>query len=137
MKRPIKINFPVPLREKSRNCDGIVRHFYEAHIENCRGTHRENRDCIRKKGKYRDSEKAETNRPETFEESGGLPLESDWRAKRAEAILLCSFSLQRIAIVLCAGLEQIPIVLFFPLQMVDFFSETPPSADKRSLFAAQ
>ena len=28
----------------------VKRHFYEAHIEACRGTHRENRDYIRKEG---------------------------------------------------------------------------------------
>ena len=65
----------------------VKRHFYEAHIEACRGTHRENRDYIRKEGKYRDTDKAETNRPETFEESGELPPESDRRTKQSEAIL--------------------------------------------------
>ena len=64
----------------------IQRRFYGAHIEAARGTHRENRDYIRKEGKWRDSEKSETNKPETFEESGELPVESERRVKQAEAI---------------------------------------------------
>ena len=65
----------------------IQRRFYGAHIEGARGSHRENRDYIRKEGKWRDSEKSETNKPETFEESGELPEESDRRVKQAETIL--------------------------------------------------
>ena len=34
----------------------LQRRFYGAHIEAVRGTHRENRDYIRKEGKWRDSE---------------------------------------------------------------------------------
>lgn len=64
----------------------IQRRFYGAHIEAVRGTHRENRDYIRKEGKWRDSEKSETNKPETFEESGELPVESERRVKQTEAI---------------------------------------------------
>ena len=64
----------------------MQRRFYGAHIEAAKGTHRENRDYIRKEGKWRDSDKSETNMPETFEESGELPEESDRRVKQTEAI---------------------------------------------------
>ena len=65
----------------------IQQRFYGAHIEVAKGSHRENRDYIRKEGKWRDTDKAETNLPETFEESCELPAESDRRTKQSEAIL--------------------------------------------------
>ena len=65
----------------------MQRRFYGAHIEAARGTHRENRDYIRKEGKWRDSEKSETNKPETFEESGELPEESSRSVKQTEKIM--------------------------------------------------
>lgn len=64
----------------------MQQRFYGAHIEAAKGTHRENRDYIRKEGKWRDTDKAETNLPETFEESGELPDEPDRRMKQSEAI---------------------------------------------------
>ena len=64
----------------------MQRRFYGAHIEIVKGTHRENRDYVRKEGKWLDSKKAETNLPETFEESGELPEETDRRMKQSEAI---------------------------------------------------
>lgn len=73
--------------ENAKEFSMIQRRFYGAHIEGARGSHRENRDYIRKEGKWRDSEKSETNKPETFEESGELPEESDRRVKQAETIL--------------------------------------------------
>lgn len=72
--------------ENAKEFSMIQRRFYGAHIEAVRGTHRENRDYIRKEGKWRDSEKSETNKPETFEESGELPVESERRVKQTEAI---------------------------------------------------
>lgn len=73
--------------QNAKEFQTIHRRFYGAHIETARGTHRENRDYIRKEGKYRDTEKADTNLPDTFEESGELPEESDRRVKQSEAIL--------------------------------------------------
>ena len=64
----------------------MQQRFYGAHIEAAKGTHRENRDYIRKEGKWRDTYKAETNLPETFEELGELPDEPDHRIKQSEAI---------------------------------------------------
>lgn len=65
----------------------MQQRFYGAHIEDARGTHRENRDYIRKEGKHRETDKADTNLPDTFEESGELPAESERRVKQSEAIL--------------------------------------------------
>lgn len=65
----------------------IQQRFYGAHIEDAHGTHQENRDYIRKEGKYRDTDKASTNLPDTFEEFGELPAESERRVKQSEAIL--------------------------------------------------
>lgn len=49
--------------------------FKEAHFEVCRGTSQENRDYIRKEGKYLDTDKAETSVANTFEEYGDMPEE--------------------------------------------------------------
>ena len=65
----------------------IHQRFYGAHIETAYGTHQENRDYIRKEGRWADSEKSETNLPDTFEESGELPQEPDRRMKQSEQIL--------------------------------------------------
>lgn len=65
----------------------IQERFYGAHIEMARGTHRENREYIRKEGKWQEDTKHETNLPETFEESGELPPEQDKRQKQTEAIV--------------------------------------------------
>lgn len=53
----------------------VKNHFPEAHIEACKGSCQENRDYIRKEGKYLNSSKKETNIPETFEEFGEIPLD--------------------------------------------------------------
>ena len=68
--------------ENAKEFSMIQRRFYGAHIEAAKGTHRENRDYIRKEGKWCDSNKSETNKPETFEESGEMPEESDRRVKQ-------------------------------------------------------
>lgn len=51
----------------------IKKLFPIAHIDVARGSAKENRDYIRKEGKYADTEKSSTNHPETFEEYGDLP----------------------------------------------------------------
>lgn len=48
---------------------------HSTHIEAARGSSQENRDYIRKEGKYLDSDKKETNHIETFEEYGKMPLD--------------------------------------------------------------
>lgn len=49
--------------------------FPGAHFEMCKGTAQENRDYIKKEGKWATSKKKETNLPETFEEFGECPVE--------------------------------------------------------------
>ncbi len=61
--------------------------FYGAHFEMARGSHRENRNYIRKEGKWQNDEKHETNLPETFEESGELPPEEDKRQTQSAEIM--------------------------------------------------
>lgn len=71
----------------AKEFSAIQRRFYGAHIELARGTHRENRDYIRKEGKWSDDVKHETNLRDTFEESGPLPEETTRQQKQSEAIL--------------------------------------------------
>lgn len=73
--------------QNAKEFTSIQRRFYGAHIEIARGTHQENRDYIRKEGKWAKDTKHETNLPETFEESGELPDEPQKRQKDSEAIL--------------------------------------------------
>lgn len=62
-------------------CENAIRFskvkkcFPSAHIETARGSSQDNRDYIRKEGKYLTSEKKETNLIDTFEEYGILPLD--------------------------------------------------------------
>lgn len=51
----------------------VKKSFPTAHIEEAQGTAEENRLYIRKEGKWKDSEKGNTNLIETFEEYGMLP----------------------------------------------------------------
>lgn len=53
----------------------IKKMFPSAHIDYCFGSNQENRDYIRKEGKYKDTEKALTNLIDTFEENGECPEE--------------------------------------------------------------
>ncbi len=61
--------------------------FYYGHLEPAKGSAKQNRDYIRKEGKYLDSEKKETNLPDTFEEWGDMPIERQKSQKQMEAIL--------------------------------------------------
>ena len=54
----------------------IKKMFPSAHVDYVRGTNQENRDYIRKEGKYENSDKKETNLIDTFEESGECPEEN-------------------------------------------------------------
>lgn len=55
--------------------DRVKKLFPSAHIESARGSCQENRDYIRKEGKFLDCEKKESNIIETFEEYGIIPLD--------------------------------------------------------------
>lgn len=63
------------------------KRFYGVHIETANGTHKENRDYIRKEGKYLDDPKHDTNLPETFEEWGELPPDRTKSETQAEQIM--------------------------------------------------
>ncbi|MBE6951227.1 MAG: replication protein, partial [Ruminococcaceae bacterium] len=65
----------------------IHRRFYGVHVEAANGSHRENRDYIRKEGKWLDDAKHETNHPETFEEWGELPPDKGKSETQAERIM--------------------------------------------------
>lgn len=53
----------------------VKKKFPKAHIDYCRGLAQENRDYIRKEGRYKGSIKEETNMRETFEEMCECPAE--------------------------------------------------------------
>lgn len=63
---------PSPIRFST-----IKARFPVAHIEKAYGSARENRDYIRKEGRWADTDKAETSVAGTFEESGDLPDEKE------------------------------------------------------------
>lgn len=60
----------------------VKKLFPEAHIEAAKGTSDENRNYIKKEGKYSNSEKKETNFAETFEEYGEIPIDKEERDKK-------------------------------------------------------
>lgn len=64
----------------------VKNKFPTAHIDYCRGTNQENREYIRKEGKYKGTDKEETNLKDTFEESGECPGEH--QGKRNDYSLL-------------------------------------------------
>lgn len=67
--------------------DTVHKRFYGAHIEPANGTHQDNRDYVRKEGKWADDAKHETNKPETFEEWGELPPDRQRSESQAEHIV--------------------------------------------------
>lgn len=58
----------------------IKKRFPTAHIEKAYGTPKENRDYITKTGIWEDTSKAETSVPNTFQEWGELPADSEDKA---------------------------------------------------------
>ena len=58
----------------------IKKRFPTAHIEKAYGTPKENRDYITKTGIWADTDKAETSVPNTFQEWGELPADSEDKA---------------------------------------------------------
>ena len=58
----------------------IKKRFPTAHIEKAYGTPKENRNYITKSGQWTDTSKAETSVPDTFEEWGTLPADSEDKA---------------------------------------------------------
>lgn len=64
----------------------IKKKFPTAHIDYCRGTTQENRDYIRKEGRYKDTDKEETNLHNTFEEFGECPIEEQGKRNDLNAL---------------------------------------------------
>lgn len=67
--------------------DTMHKKFYGVHIDKANGSNQENRDYVRKEGKWADDAKHETNKPETFEESGELPPDRTKSETQAEKIV--------------------------------------------------
>lgn len=65
----------------------MLRRFYGVHIDPANGKHQENRDYVRKEGKWLDDAKHETNIPETFEEWGELPPDRSRAELQSEQIV--------------------------------------------------
>ena len=69
-------------RKNTMRFSMIKNRFPTAHIDYCRGSTQENRDYIRKEGKHRETDKEDTNLPNTFEEFGECPREE--QGKRSD-----------------------------------------------------
>lgn len=66
---------PSPIRFST-----VKNRFPTAHIDKTYGSAKENRDYIRKEGKWSETDKAETNLPDTFLEWGDMPAEKEEKA---------------------------------------------------------
>lgn len=53
----------------------VKKVFPSAHIDECKGSAEQNKNYILKQGKYINTDKSETNIPDTFEEYGEMPLD--------------------------------------------------------------
>lgn len=65
----------------------LHKRFYGAHIEQANGTNLENRDYVRKVGKWLEDAKHETNLADTFEEWGELPPDRSHKESQSERIM--------------------------------------------------
>ena len=65
----------------------IKKRFPTAHIEKAIGTSQENRDYIRKEGKWADTDKAETRVEGTFKEFGVLPNEASEKSPKMAQLM--------------------------------------------------
>ncbi|MBD5105452.1 MAG: replication protein [Lachnospiraceae bacterium] len=74
---------PNPIRFQT-----VKKRFPTAHIDFCRGTCEENRDYIRKEGKYKGTDKEETNLKDTFEELGEVPEEHQGKRNDLETLYM-------------------------------------------------
>lgn len=66
---------PSPIRFST-----VKNRFPTAHIDKTYGSAKENRDYIRKEGKWAETDKAETKVPDTFWEWGDMPAEKEEKA---------------------------------------------------------
>lgn len=68
--------------------DTMKKRFPAAHIEATRGSSQDNREYIRKEGKWQEDGKKETNLPETFEEYGEMPQDARQKNETVSACVL-------------------------------------------------
>lgn len=73
-------------RKNTMRFSMIKNKFPTAHIDYCRGTTQENKDYVRKEGKYKGTHKEETNLPNTFEEYGECPVEEQGKRNDLSAL---------------------------------------------------
>lgn len=64
----------------------LKKSFDVAHIEPANGTAQQNKDYIKKEGKWETSKKKETNIPESFEELGEMPVERQGKRNDLDAL---------------------------------------------------
>lgn len=65
----------------------VKNRFPTAHIEHVRGTSKENRDYIRKEGKWADSDKSETSVEGTFYEFGSVPSDAEEKCPKMAKLI--------------------------------------------------
>ena len=65
----------------------VKKRFPTAHIEQAKGSCQENRDYIRKEGKWAETEKAETRVEGTFQEFGTMPNASDEKSPKMAQLI--------------------------------------------------
>lgn len=92
-----------------------------AHIDKAFGTPKECRDYVRKEGKYKDSEKALTSKPETFEEEGDLQEErSQNKYKKLVTLIeqgLTNYEIMKIEPSYAFRIKDMDIIRFNVMQM--------------------
>jgi hypothetical protein len=67
----------------------VKKRFHTAHVDKAYGTAQENRDYIRKEGKWAESRKSETSVEGTFKEFGELPDEASEKSPKYARLLQC------------------------------------------------
>jgi len=80
----IFIYSPSPMRFNT-----LKKRFPIAHIEKAYGSAKENRDYIRKEGKWADTEKADTRIEGSFYEYGVMPKENEERCPKMSKLINC------------------------------------------------
>lgn len=85
----------------------LRNHFAGAHFEMCNGTAQENKDYIKKEGKWSSHKKHETCVDNTFEESGEIPVERKGRKNNMDDI----YSMIKDGLTNFQIMEQIPEVM--------------------------
>lgn len=68
--------------------DTMKKRFPAAHIETTKGSSQENREYIRKEGKWREDAKKETNLADTFEEYGEMPQDTRQKNETVSSYVL-------------------------------------------------